>query len=41
MDEWLEWLGEGMKQASAQKANEVEALKRRLAELEAALAAKG
>ncbi|MCE5181133.1 MAG: hydrogenase nickel incorporation protein HypB [Betaproteobacteria bacterium] len=41
MDEWLEWLDAGMKQAFAQKANEVETLKRRLAELETALAAKG
>ena len=40
MDEWQEWLDAGMKQASTQKANEVETLKRRLAELEAALAAK-
>ncbi|HUW50977.1 MAG TPA: hydrogenase nickel incorporation protein HypB [Sulfuricella sp.] len=41
MGEWLEWLDAGMKQASAQKTNEVETLKRRVTELEAALAAKG
>ncbi|MDD5240218.1 MAG: hydrogenase nickel incorporation protein HypB [Sulfuricella sp.] len=40
MGEWQEWLDEGMKQASAKKTNEVETLKRRVAELEAALAAK-
>jgi hydrogenase nickel incorporation protein HypB len=37
MEEWQEWLEAGMKQAAAQKANEVDALKRRVAELEAAL----
>jgi len=41
MGEWLEWLEAGMKRAFAQKANEVAALKRRIAELEAALAGKG
>ena len=38
MGEWQEWIEAGMKQAAAQKANEVEALKRRVAELEAELA---
>jgi hydrogenase nickel incorporation protein HypB len=37
MGEWQEWLEAGMKQAAAQKTNEVDALKRRVAELEAAL----
>jgi hydrogenase nickel incorporation protein HypB len=41
MGEWQEWLEDGLKQAAAQKANEVDALKRRVAELEAALAEKG
>jgi hydrogenase nickel incorporation protein HypB len=41
MGEWQEWIEAGMKQAAAQKANEVDALKRRVAELEAALAWKG
>jgi hydrogenase nickel incorporation protein HypB len=41
MDEWLEWLDAGMQQASARKTDEVETLKRRIAGLEAALAAKG
>jgi hydrogenase nickel incorporation protein HypB len=41
MGEWQEWLEEGLKRAAAQKANEVDALKRRVAELEAALAEKG
>ena len=41
MEEWQEWLEDGLKQAAAQKANEVDALKRRVAELEAALAEKG
>jgi hydrogenase nickel incorporation protein HypB len=37
MGEWQEWLEAGMKQAAAQKANEVDTLKRRVAELEAEL----
>ncbi len=37
MEEWQDWLEAGMKQAAAQKANEVDALKRRVAELEAEL----
>ncbi|MDP3483112.1 MAG: hydrogenase nickel incorporation protein HypB [Sulfuricella sp.] len=37
MDEWREWIAAGMKQAGEQKANEVEALRRRVAELEAEL----
>jgi hydrogenase nickel incorporation protein HypB len=37
MEEWQEGLEAGMQQAAAQKANEVDALKRRVAELEAAL----
>ena len=37
MDEWREWIAAGMKQAAEQKANEVEALKRRVAKLEAEL----
>ena len=37
MDEWREWIAAGMRQAAEQKANEVAALKRRVAELEAAL----
>lgn len=37
MDEWREWIAAGMKQAAEQKANEVAALKRRVAELEAEL----
>ncbi|MDP2878241.1 MAG: hydrogenase nickel incorporation protein HypB [Sulfuricella sp.] len=37
MDEWREWIAAGMRQAAEQKTNEVEALKRRVAELEAAL----
>ncbi|MDP2155010.1 MAG: hydrogenase nickel incorporation protein HypB [Sulfuricella sp.] len=41
MDEWREWIAAGMRQAAEQKTNEVEALKRRVAELEAALAGKG
>lgn len=41
MGEWQEWLAAGMKQAVERKANEVDALKRRVAELEAALAVKG
>ncbi len=41
MDEWREWIAAGMRQAAEQKTNEVEALKRRVAELEAALAEKG
>jgi len=41
MDEWREWIAAGMRQAAEQKANEVDALKRRVAELEAELAGKG
>jgi len=41
MGEWQEWIEAGLKQAAGQKVNEVDALKRRIAELEAALAAKG
>jgi len=41
MDEWREWIAAGMKQAAEHKANEVEALKRRITELEAELAGKG
>jgi hydrogenase nickel incorporation protein HypB len=37
LDEWREWIAAGMKQAAEQKANEVEALKRRVAKLEAEL----
>ncbi|MHB1591672.1 MAG: hydrogenase nickel incorporation protein HypB [Sulfuricella sp.] len=37
MDEWREWIAAGMRQAAEQKTNEVDALKRRVAELEAAL----
>ncbi len=37
MGEWREWLVAGMKQAAELKENEVDALKRRVAELEAAL----
>ena len=37
MAEWQEWLETGLKQAAARKANEVDALKRRVAELEAEL----
>jgi hydrogenase nickel incorporation protein HypB len=37
MDEWREWIAAGMKQAADQKACEVEALRRRIAELEAEL----
>ncbi|GAO35011.1 hydrogenase nickel incorporation protein HypB [Sulfuricella sp. T08] len=37
MDEWREWIAAGMKQAAEQKANEVDALKRRVAKLEAEL----
>jgi hydrogenase nickel incorporation protein HypB len=37
MDEWREWIAAGMKQAAEQKTNEVEALKRRVAKLEAEL----
>lgn len=41
MGEWQEWLEDGLKQAATRKVNEVDALKRRVAELEAALAEKG
>ena len=41
MGEWQEWIEAGLKQAAGQKVNEVDALKRRIAELEAALAANG
>lgn len=37
MDEWREWIAAGMKEATEQKTNQVEALKRRVAELEAEL----
>ena len=37
MEEWQEWLEAGLRQAAARKANEVDTLKRRVAELEAAL----
>jgi hydrogenase nickel incorporation protein HypB len=37
MEEWQKWLEAGLKQAAAQKENEVDALKRRVAELEAEL----
>jgi len=39
MDEWREWIAAGMKRASERKASEVDALKRRVAELEAELEA--
>jgi hydrogenase nickel incorporation protein HypB len=41
MGEWQEWLEAGMKRADEQKLREVDALKRKVAELEAALAKKG
>ena len=40
-DEWLAWIGEGLEHAAGHKQGQVDALKRRVAELEAALAAKG
>ncbi|MDD5330911.1 MAG: GTP-binding protein, partial [Sulfuricella sp.] len=39
LEEWLEWIEAGLKQAAGQKEREVDALKRRVAELEAALSA--
>ncbi|MHB9101877.1 MAG: hydrogenase nickel incorporation protein HypB [Sulfuricella sp.] len=41
MAEWQEWLESGIKHAVEQKVSEVQALKHRIAELEAALTAKG
>ncbi|MBI2313521.1 MAG: hydrogenase nickel incorporation protein HypB [Betaproteobacteria bacterium] len=39
LDEWLAWLAEGLAQARKQKSESIEALKRRVAELEAKLSA--
>jgi len=41
MDEWREWIAAGMKQSAEQKASEVDALRRRIAELEAELRGRG
>ncbi len=41
LEEWLAWVEAGLKRAAGQKEREVDALKRRVAELEAALAGKG
>jgi hydrogenase nickel incorporation protein HypB len=40
LKEWLEWIEAGMQQAAAQQQREVDALKRQIAELQAALAGK-
>jgi hydrogenase nickel incorporation protein HypB len=38
MDDWLAWLAQGAQKAQAEKASTVEALRRRIADLQAELA---